>query len=182
MTGAACAAATGAVQPTITLAPTTAVAPCPQRWGPSAPTPVDPSPARPGLADALVPLGPSSLSVCRYAGLNQPDAEGTLERSHVVTGPALTQFVAYLDMPTWQVIPSGAIYNCPLSQGRVDLLRFDYPSGSGVTVTVDTDGCRFASNGERTVPGDAIGARLARWVGTDRDPSGVRLDPEVRPA
>jgi hypothetical protein len=116
----------------------------------------------------MVPPGPSSLSVCRYAGVNQPDEAGTLERSHVVTGPALAQLVAYLDMPTWQVIPAGAGYNCPLSQGRVDLLQFDYPSGPGVTVTVDTDGCRSASNGVRTVAGDEIGAHLARWVGTDR--------------
>lgn len=171
VTEAACGGATGAVQPTTTLArapaTTTAVVPCPQRWDPSAPTPIDPSPARHGLADILVPPGPSSLSVCRYAGLNQPVEAGTVEKSHVVIGPALAQFVAYLDMPTWPVIPSGAIYNCPLSQGRVDLLQFDYPSGPGVTVTVDTDGCRFASNGVRTVAGDEIGARLARWVGID---------------
>jgi hypothetical protein len=149
-------------------ATTTAVAPCPRRWDPSTPDPIDPSPARPGLADTLVPTGPTSLSVCRYAGLDQPDEAGTLERSHMVTGRALAQFVADLDMPTWQVIPSGAIYNCPSSQGRVDLLQFDYPSGPAVTVTVDTDGCRFSSNGVRTIAGDEIGVRLSRWVGTDR--------------
>jgi hypothetical protein len=169
--GAACGGVTGAVQPTttvaITPATTTAFASCPQRWDPSAATPIDPSPGRAGLADTLVPPGPSSLSVCRYAGLNQPATVGTLEQSHVVIGPALAQFVAYLNLPKWPVIPAGAIYNCPLSDGRVDLLRFDYPSGPGVTVTVDMDGCRFVSNGVRTIGGGEIGMRLTGWVGSD---------------
>ena len=108
--------------------------------------------------------------MCRYAGLNQPVKAGTLAQSHVVTGPDLAQFVAYLDMPTWQVIPAGAVYNCPSSAGRIDLLRFDYLAGPQVTVTVDLDGCGFVSNGARTIGGGGsggIGLRLTGWVGSD---------------
>jgi hypothetical protein len=129
--------------------------------------PLNPPPTRPGLASTLVPPGPTLLTVCRYAGLNQAVTAGTMVQSHVVTGSQLPAFVTYIDQPTWPVIPTGAVYHCPASQGRVDLLQFVYPSGPGVDVSVDIDGCSFVSNGPRTVSGATIGTRLTAWVGID---------------
>jgi hypothetical protein len=115
-----------------------------------------------------VPAGPTVLTVCRYAGLNQSVPAGTLERSTVVTGAPLAALVAYIDQPSWSVIPQGTAYGCPMSEGQVDLLRFAYSAGPGVSVTVDIGGCSFASNGARTVQGSSIGGRLTSLVGTDR--------------
>ena len=172
----ACGGATGANLTTTTSTSTTTSRPglagdpvpaCPRRWGSPANAPLNPAPARAGLADILVPPGPTVLSVCRYAGLNQSVAAGTLERSAVVTGPPLDSLVAYVDGPTWPVVPAGTAYGCPLSEGRTDLLVFAYPTGPDVSVSVDIGGCSFASNGERTVRGSPIGDRLAPLVGTD---------------
>jgi hypothetical protein len=136
----------------------------------SDPGPPNPPPARGGLADTLVPPGPLVATVCRYAGRNQPVAAGTLERTHVVTGPALASLVTALDSPSLQVIPDSAVYSCPMDQGSTDLLAFAYPTGPAVTVSVAILGCRFMTNGARTVGGAELGPRLAAWVGTDRLP------------
>ena len=165
---AACGGTRAADGPTTssTTVPVGAAA-CPRQWVHSSNSSLNPPPARPGLANTLVPPGPTFLTVCRYAGLNQAVTAGTLVQSHVLTGSQLPAFVTYIDQPTWQVIPKGAVYSCPASQGRVDLLQFVYPSGPGVKVSVDIDGCRFVSNGSRTVSGGAIGTRLTAWVGID---------------
>jgi hypothetical protein len=176
---AACGGTTGAVSSTSTTttssttttgSPTGADPPpaCPgQLKSPSNAT-LNPAPARPGLADILVPAGPTVLTVCRYAGLNQSVPAGTLVRSTVVTGAPLAALAAYIDQPSWSVIPPGTAYGCPMSEGQVDLLRFAYSAGPGVSVNVDIGGCSFASNGARTVQGSSIGGRLTSLVGTDR--------------
>ncbi|MGA2036038.1 MAG: hypothetical protein ABSH04_00395 [Acidimicrobiales bacterium] len=179
----ACGGATGAGGPTTattgsallstTASTTVAVHPatCTRQWQAISPnTSLNPPPARPDLASSVVPPGPTFLTVCRYAGLNQEVEAGTLEQSHVVTGAELAAFVTYVDEPTWQVVLPGTAqeYSCPASEGLVDLLRFVYASGPGVTVSVDLDGCTFVSNGSRTVQSGSIGMRLTPWVGIDR--------------
>ncbi len=127
---------------------------------------VQPAPSRPDLADELVPPGPVSASVCRYEGLNGPVAAGSLVRSHVVSGPALDNLVALFDSPQWQVITNPAGYFCPLDNGAKDVVRFIYTSGPSVDVSVDLEGCTFASNGVRTVAGSVLGQRLGSLVGS----------------
>ncbi len=141
---------------------------CPDRWTTTDHSMLNPAPARSGLSDTLVPPGAESMTVCRYAGLNQPVEVGSLERSHVVSGPQLTAFLAFVNMPSWQVISGTAVYNCPADQGSTDLLMFTYSSGPSVDVDVDLEGCSFATNGVRTVNGYEIGMRLTAWVGADR--------------
>ena len=127
---------------------------------------------RPGLSKTLVPEGPTFLTICRYAGLDQKVKAGTLERSRVVTGAELAAFVKYVDEPTWQTVNPHTTYMCPMSIGLVDLLEFVYPSGSPVVVSVDLDGCPFVSNGYRTVWGGSLGARISSFVGSDTLPPG----------
>lgn len=144
---------------------------CPERWAFDSPSKsLNDKRPRPGLSKTLVPGGPTSLTVCRYSGLNQKVKPGTLERSRVVTGAALEAFVKYVDEPTWQTVNPHTTYMCPMSTGLVDLLQFVYPSGSPVLVSLEVDGCSFASNGYRTVWGGSIGARITAWVGRDSLP------------
>jgi len=140
---------------------------CARKWPVGSPQSSLNPVARPGLSNALVPAGSSSMTVCRYAGLNQKVEEGTLERSLVVTGRSLSAFVTYADLKTWQVMRPGSVFSCPMSEGLVDVLLFVYPSGSPVTVTVDIGGCPLASNGTHTVWAGPIGSRLTQWVGQD---------------
>ncbi len=140
---------------------------CAGHWGFDTPiTSLNRRAPRPGIS-TLVPSGPSYLTICRYAGLDQKVKAGTLERSRVVTGAALVAFVNYLDRPTWQRVEPAKAYFCPMSIGLVDLLQFVYQSGSPVVLSVDVDGCEFVSNGSLTVWGGSIVPRLNAWVGRD---------------
>ena len=113
------------------------------------------------MADALVPVGPSAAVVCRYTGTG-----ATPVRSFAVPPSAFAPLVAEMDSTRWQVITQPAVYSCPAWDGSEDLVRFAYPSGPDVTVAVDLGGCRFATNGTRTVTGTDISQYLARWVGS----------------
>ena len=139
--------------------PPVAAPTCPP--GPSAVVPAaPPSSTRPGLSGSLVPPGPSAAVVCRYAG-----GSSHVIRSAVVPRAALAPLVAELDSDRWQVVADPGVYNCPTWDGSTDVVRFVYPSGPDVVVTVDLGGCDFASNGVRTVGGHDIGRYLSRWVG-----------------
>ncbi|MGO8872391.1 MAG: hypothetical protein ACLQPH_13505 [Acidimicrobiales bacterium] len=84
-----------------------------------------------------------------------------------MANPELRALVAFFNSSKWQVISNPGEYQCPAYRyGQADLVKFVYPIGRGVTVTVDLGGCSFASNGVRTVGGYAIGQRLAAWVGS----------------
>jgi hypothetical protein len=115
----------------------------------------------------LAPEGPIYVTICRYAGLNQEVRPGQLERSDVLDGSQLDGFVRYLDTTKWETVPRNGAFNCPASEGSTDILIFRYPDLSQATVSVDIGGCPFASNGQMTVWGYAIGQRLAQWVGSD---------------
>jgi hypothetical protein len=122
---------------------------------------------RSGSSTELVAPGPVVMTACRYAGLNQKVPMGTLEASHVVNGSTLSAFVRYVDQKSWQVVKNGAVLGCPFSQGSTDLLEFVYTSGADVMVSVAIGGCPFVSNGNFSVWGGSIGARVGLWVGTD---------------
>jgi hypothetical protein len=126
---------------------------------------VNPPPQRTGLTKALVPKdpGPAFLTACRYAGLNETVKPGTLEKTVTKSGAELTQFVGFVDSPRWQVVMPGSSFNCPMSQGRHDLLLFVYRSGPAVRVSVSTDGCELISNGSLTRWGSQVVSTLDAW-------------------
>jgi hypothetical protein len=51
-------------------------------------------------------------------------------------------------------MPRG-MFACPLDDGSMFLLRFDYPDGGRLSVVVYLSGCRFATNGRRNVSATA---------------------------
>jgi hypothetical protein len=118
------------------------------------------------LENVLVPKGPTYATICRFAGLNQKAAPGRLERSHLLSGSQLNGLVEYLDTTPWQKMMKGSV-NCPMSEGSIDAVVFNYTDRSQVWLSVDVDGCPFVSNGELTVWGWQVGQRLADWVGAD---------------
>jgi hypothetical protein len=123
--------------------------------------PKAPVPVRPGLSATLVPPGSSVATLCHYSGVGQSGGTIVLQRSRAVSGTSLAALVAYLDSPHWQVVTSPGPYSCPMWNGATDLVLFVYPSGPGVSVSVDIGGCGFATNGALTVEGYAIGQHLA---------------------
>ena len=124
-------------------------------------------PVRPGLVHALVPTGAAGAVVCRYGGVSSSPTGigGAPVAQATVPGPDVPALVAELNSSTWRPIDPKAAYSCPASDGSQDVVRFAYPSGSGVQVDVATSGCQFASNGVRTVDGEGIARYLTRWVG-----------------
>ncbi len=82
-----------------------------------------------------------------------------------MANPELRALVAFVNSSNWQVIRQPQTYMCPYDDGQADIVELVYPSGPDVAVQVSLRGCRFASNGTRTVGGYAIGQRLAAWVG-----------------
>jgi hypothetical protein len=121
-------------------------------------------PLRSGVSSDLVPPGPDFATICRYGPIDARGA-GTLRRSSVVANPGLRALVAFLSSSKWQVITQPQTYMCPSDDGQADIVHLVYPSGPDVRVVVGLRGCRFASNGGRTVAGYAIGRRLAALVG-----------------
>lgn len=140
---------------------------CPKKWSYSnASSSLNPNPKRSGLAQTLVPAGPVYLTVCRYAGLDSSVPAGSLENEATFSARTVSDFVRYVDGPSFKPV-SSSTYFCPMSEGQVDLLRFVYPTGPQVVLSVDTDGCEFVSNGSRTVSGGSIAKTVTAWVGSD---------------
>jgi hypothetical protein len=65
-----------------------------------------------------------------------------------VSGSSLAELVRSLD--ALRPMPRG-LFACPLDDGSMYLLRFDYPDGGRLSVIVHLSGCRFATNGRRNV-------------------------------
>jgi hypothetical protein len=125
---------------------------------------------RDGLAGALVPISPTapiSVTICRYAGLDQQVKSGDIERSRVLVGQQLANLVGDVDNPGWQTVSFVGPISCPISTGAVDSMRFVYSSGPDVTVSIAVNGCEFLSNGRRTVWGGPVAQTLAEYVGSD---------------
>ncbi len=98
-----------------------------------------------GLRRPLVPPGPSGAVICRY-----PPVSTHPRRPKVATvsGSSLARLVRSLD--ALRPMPRG-LFACPLDDGSMYLLRFDYPNGGRLSVVVHLSGCRFATNGRRNV-------------------------------
>lgn len=117
----------------------------------------------------MVPAGPAVVTVCRYAGLNDP-SPGALVKKATANRTKATAMARALD--TAKVFPSGTPYNCPADNGQTDLLMFGYADGHHANVTMDTSGCRTASNGPRTVfYTSAITAQVTALVGKEATPA-----------
>ncbi len=163
----ALAACTGAshrtvAPPTTTSAPTTSRATAPvARCSARAPQPVPPNQV-PGSTSTFVPGAPRTLVACRYHGFNQREPVGTLAATARF---APEPFVTALNRAPH--VPNGAVFHCPLDAAEVIVLHFGYANGETLAVTVSTQGCGFASNGDLRIrtPAtvlDALQARLGR--------------------
>ena len=98
-----------------------------------------------GLRRTLEPPGPSGAVICRYPPMS---AHPRRPRVATVSGSGLAELVRSLDAP--RPMPRGS-FACPLDDGYMYLLRFDYPDGGRLSVIVHLSGCRFATNGRRNV-------------------------------
>jgi hypothetical protein len=130
---------------------------------PSAPPSVlQPQPIS-GTDTTLVPGTPTALLACRYHGFNQPEPIGTLANAASFSpGPIAT------GLDSQPAIPPGVVSNCPADFGETILLHFTYADDSTLTVSISTAGCRYASNGSRTVHVDpATLDRLQAVLGKD---------------
>jgi hypothetical protein len=98
-----------------------------------------------GLRRTLVPAGPSEAVICRYPPVS---AHPRRPRVATVSGSSLTELVRSLD--ALRPMPRG-LFACPMDDGSMYLLRFDYPDGGRLSVVVHLSECRSATNGRRNV-------------------------------
>jgi hypothetical protein len=103
---------------------------------------------RAGSAGTLVPQTPDAVLICRYNGLPQPSGKiaGFTLTGAQALGATQTAALATAFDALKEFVP-GKTYNCPLDSGSQAVLHFSYPSGDGVTVTVDLSGCTKSTNG-----------------------------------
>ena len=124
---------------------TTAVAKPPTLECPIHAPRVIPTHQLPGTVSTFVPGRPVALLACRYHGYNQPQPSGSLAGSaHFAPGPFVTALNTALPVPD-------RAYNCPMDAGERMLVIFAYDDGSRLTASIETMGCGFATNGDRSV-------------------------------
>jgi hypothetical protein len=95
-----------------------------------------------GLSHTLVPAGPTGALICRYEPVGE---HGRRPRGTVVLGSDLDSLVQTLD--GLRHIPGPQNFMCPFDDGSRYLIRFAYPEGGRLRITVALRGCRFAWNG-----------------------------------
>lgn len=99
-----------------------------------------------GASSVLIPDGPTSARLCRYAGLNGNGVPVDHLASAALVPPAsLNQIVTDLDA-VHGALPPGPI-NCPADDESSDVLILAYPQGQPVYVTIHPTGCATANNG-----------------------------------
>ena len=117
----------------------------------------------PGSAATFVPGQPRTLLACRYHGFNQRQRAGSLAATAQL-GPE--PIVSALDRAPH--IPRGVVFHCPFDAGEVIVLHFGYANGAVLTITVSTQGCRIASNGDlRIRTPDTVLSALQAKLGRD---------------
>jgi hypothetical protein len=104
-----------------------------------------PSRQIPGTATVFVPGRPVHLLACRFHGKNQPQPEGSFAGSATFPPAAIAEALNQATVPNSDPI------NCPADAGEVIRLRFVDANARILNVGIGTQGCRFASNGDRTV-------------------------------
>ena len=114
------------------------------------PPPVSPAPATcpnrlpdrlprhavPGVGHRMVPDTPGALVICVGGSRT------------VVQPPQVGSLAGRLNH--LKHVGNPHIFACPLDLGPTFALFFDYPDGRRLLVTVDSSGCRFATNGRIT--------------------------------
>jgi hypothetical protein len=118
-----------------------AVSPASLPGCPAAPPKASTYPA--GPASIMVPASPGAARVCRYAGLNETTAAGTLVKGAQVNSAELPRLVSSLNA----AVPMPMRINCPMDDNSSDLVTFAYPDGHLVNVTVGLTGCNVVRNG-----------------------------------
>jgi len=110
-----------------------------------------------GTAAAMVPGHPNVLLACRYHGFNQPQPVGSLAKFARLSPAPIARALNVLPP-----VPKDAVFHCLVDFDERILLFFAYPDGSRLTVKIEIGGCRFATNGDRTVlaPLDSLEAAL----------------------
>jgi hypothetical protein len=102
---------------------------------------------RAAVRESMVPAHPQRVLACRYHGLNQLESPGTLASSKTL---AISDTMsAFSDARV--ISPRGAQPSCPADFGEQFVLVFGYPDGTRLRVTVQAQGCGYATNGARTV-------------------------------
>ncbi|MBV8927984.1 MAG: hypothetical protein JO152_02510 [Mycobacteriaceae bacterium] len=114
----------------------------------------------------MVPGTPAAATVCQYGGLNPPERFGSLEASNDVIDPELQQLVVDINSVGANIRPGRLA--CPYDDGQTDLIIFKYPDSQPIYVTVQSSGCRIASNGAmRSMlagPPDSPGERVLSFL------------------
>jgi len=100
----------------------------------------------PGSASTFVPGRPQRLLACRYHGFNQRQPAGSLAATAQLRAEPIAS--ALNRAPH---IPKGVVFSCPFDAAEVIVLHFGYANGAVLTITVSTQGCRIASNGDLRV-------------------------------
>ena len=101
----------------------------------------------PGVASVLVPPTPGALVIC-------------VTRTRTVVDPQQVPGIVR-QLNRLERVKSPHIFACPLDLGPAYALFFDYADGARLLVTVDSSGCRFATNGRITASADT---RLLRTI------------------
>lgn len=115
----------------------------------------------PALHRVMVPRKPGRFVVCRYHGLNAPDPQSLGGSGIVRHGVRLHRVVRIYD--ALPAPPSGPIA-CPADWGREIIVDFRYPNRPDDLVRQDLTGCRFGTNGHRSVAMNRRGERLLRLL------------------
>jgi hypothetical protein len=121
-----------------------------------------------GPATTMVPSGANAARVCRYAGLNESQAAGTLLKAGQVNSAELSGLSSSLN----SAVPMPARMNCPMDDSSADLVIFGYPDGHLVHVTVGLRGCNLVSNGadNKHLTNQPVFGQLASVVGAPSGP------------
>jgi hypothetical protein len=117
---------------------------------------------RAGTVSTFVPGHPVALLACRYHGFNQPEPSGSLATSaHFAPG----EIGAALNAAP----PGVSDAFCPIDFGEKIVLIFGYRDGSRRMASIDTGGCRDATNGDRIISFApvAVFTRLEAVLGHD---------------
>lgn len=107
----------------------------------------------------MAPGQPESVLVCAYSGVNS-DTPSSLQRSGTAGREATRRLQRRLNSA--QAADDGP-YPCPMDDGSSFFSAFNYRQGGAQRVEIDRTGCRFATNGKRTVfTTDKIQRQLSR--------------------
>lgn len=145
-----------------------APADCPRRDPALTDAPIPPDLRTQG--DQIAPPNPTGAVLCGYVPLNRAAPPGGLARSVPLTA---RQAVTLANLTNaGDLVPAGATYACPSSEGIEDVAIFRLPDGASRRVDYALDGCSWASNGtaQRWI-GDGLRRDLTALIGPPAPPT-----------